>query len=215
MPAAEKIKILITGFGPFPGQHSNPSEKLLGWIEQQHIRPGLKVQLTTELVPTSWSAVEQFASGRLAEIDPDIALHFGVHSRAAGICVETVARNCTCTHADASGEAAPRHCIQENAPQTLNSTIDTQILVTKLRRRGLPARSSANAGRYLCNALLFASLYQSRKRASPRQTGFIHIPPLNANGVSKDALLHAVKIAIDRCVSRHIHKALVREETGG
>ena len=210
MPALERIKVLVTGFGRFPGQHSNPSETLLRWIEERHIRPSPNVRLKTELVPTRWSAVNQFATGCLAEFDPDIALHFGVHSRAIGLSVEKLARNCTCTHSDASGEAAPPHCVKGNAPQTLKSTIETQKLVAQLRARGLPAQISTNAGRYLCNALLFASLYQSRNRVSPRQTGFIHIPPLNANGMDRSALSKAVQIALSHCVGRHIHKKLVR-----
>ena len=215
MPSHKSIKVLITGFGPFPGQHSNPSEKLLRWLEVQNIQLGQRVQLRTELIPTRWTAVEKFASGCLAEFDPDIALHFGVHSRNSGLCVEKLARNCTCTHADASGEPAPRQCVKVNAPQTLKSTIEPQKLVTKLQTRGLPAQSSTNAGRYLCNALLFASLYQGRKRALQRQTGFIHIPRLNAHGITKDALLKAVKITLKHCVSQHIHKTRMREETGG
>jgi pyroglutamyl-peptidase len=105
--------------------------------------------------------------------------------------------------------------VKANAPRTLKSTIETKKLVTELRARGIPAQCSANAGRYLCNALLFASLYQSKKRAFPRQTVFIHIPPLNAGGVGKNTLLKAVKIAVNRCVSQHIHKSLMQEETGG
>lgn len=206
MPAAKKIKVLITGFGPFPGMHSNPSEKLLGWIEKRLIQPGPKVQLNTELIATSWSAVQNFASCRLAEFDPDIALHFGVHSHAPGICIEKQARNCSCTRADALGESARQNCIMGEAPQTLKSTIETQKLVTILRARGLPAQSSTNAGRYLCNALLYASLYQNSKRASQRQTGFIHIPPLNKHGMNRNALLKAVKVTINHCVSQHIHK---------
>lgn len=215
MPAPEKIKILVTGFGPFPGVHSNPSEKLLGWIEEQHVWPMSKVRLKTALIPTNWSAVEQFSSHTLAELDPDIVLHFGVHARANSLRVEKLARNCTCTQADALGKVAPHHCVIERAPQTLKSKIEPERLVTALRARGLPAKSSTNAGRYLCNALLFASLYQAEKRASPRQTGFIHIPPLNARGLDKNALLKCAKIAIGHCVSKHIHETLMHAGADG
>ena len=215
MPALKKIKVLITGFGPFPGMHLNPSEKLLRWIEKRHIPRSHDIQLKTIVIPTTWSAVEQFSSQTLAKLDPDIALHFGVHSRAAGLCIETLARNCTCTQADAMGRVSPRHCVKDHAPQTLKSTIGTAKLITELRARGLPVHNSTNAGRYLCNALLFASLYQSRKRTSPRQTGFIHVPPLNVRGMNKNALLKAAVITISHCVSCHTRKTLMREVTGG
>ena len=215
MPTPGKIKVLVTGFGPFPGMHSNPSGDLLDPIEQRHIRLCPKIQLKTALIPTSWAAVEQFSSGTLAEFDPDIALHFGVHSRAASLRVEKLARNCTSTQADAAGETAPRHCVIDGAPQTLKSTLDTERLVTELRARNLPAQSSMNAGRYICNALLFASLHHAEKRPSQRQTGFIHIPPLNARGLDSMTLLKGAEVIISHCVGAHIHRTLTKAGGGG
>jgi len=215
MPTQEKIKLLVTGFGPFPGMHSNPSADLLDPIEQRHIRLCPKVQLKTALIPTSWAAVEQFSSGTLAEFDPDIALHFGVHSQTESLRVEKLARNCTNTHADAVGESAPRHCVIDGAPQSLKSTLDTQRLVTELRARNMPAQSSMTAGRYICNALLFASLHHAEKRPLQRQTGFIHIPPLNGRGMDSMTLLKSAEIIISHCVGVHIHQALTKTGVGG
>jgi pyroglutamyl-peptidase len=48
--------------------------------------------------------------------------------------------------------------------------------VTRLRRRGLPARISRDAGGYLCNALLYHSLEIARRSSLPSRTGFIHLP---------------------------------------
>jgi pyroglutamyl-peptidase len=210
MPVLKKIKVLVTGFGPFPGMRSNPSGDLLRWIEERHIRLSRNIQLETATIPTRWNEVEHFTSGMLSEFDPDIALHFGVHSRATILRVEKLARNCSSTQADAAGEIATHHCVIDGAPQTLKSTLDTDKLVTELRARGLPAQSSTNAGRYICNALLFASLHQAEKRPLKRETGFIHIPQINAHGMDRNLVLKGAEVIISHCVRTHIHQTLMR-----
>jgi hypothetical protein len=47
-------------------------------------------------------------------------------------------------------------------------------LVGRLRRRGIPARTSRDAGRYVCNALLYSGLEQARQQAC--RLGFVHLP---------------------------------------
>ncbi len=215
MPPIEKIKVLVTGFGPFPGVRSNPSGDMLGLIERRLVRFGNRATLQTAVIPTNWNDVETFTSGTLAAFDPDIAIHFGVHSCATGLRVEKLAQNCTCSQADASGKGSPRHCVVERAPRALKSTLETQKLVSKLTARGLPAHSSTNAGRYLCNALLFASLYQAGGRSAPRQTGFIHIPPSRDRAMQKSAVLNGAELIIGHCIARQIHQSLTTKASGG
>ncbi len=215
MPPRENIKVLVTGFGAFPGVRSNPSGELLDRLKNRPIRLNSRVKLRTALIPTRWDEVEKFTDGTLAEFDPDIALHFGVHSRIKGLRIEKLAHNCTCTQADASGKTAPRHRVVDPAPRALKSTLETQRLLTQLHARGVPAQSSTNAGRYLCNALLFASLYQAGGRASLRQTGFIHIPPFTARAMEKNATLHGVEIILGYCVARYIHQTLLITASDG
>jgi pyroglutamyl-peptidase len=213
MPSPAKIKVLVTGFGPFPGMYSNPSSSLMSWIEQRSNQLTPEVQLETVIIPTCWSEVDRFTSRTLADIDPDIALHFGVHSCSKIIRIEQLARNCTSTQADAMGKTATRTCVVGGAPQILKSTLSTKKLVTKLVKRKLPAQCSSNAGRYLCNALLFASLNQEKLRSTPRQTGFIHIPPLNAQGIKQVTLFKTAELIIAHCISRHTYQTLLRAGT--
>lgn len=215
MPQIKKIRVLVTGFGPFPGVRSNPSETLLELIGRRKIRQSGRIELQSALIPTFWREIEKFTSGTLAEFDPDIAVHFGVHSRATGLRIEQLARNCTCPHADASGARTPRHRVVDAAPRSLKSTLDTHRLVSKLNALGLPAQCSGDAGRYLCNALLFASLHQAAARPAPRQTGFIHIPKTQPSLLQNGALLKGAALIIEHCVARHIHRTLSEKASGG
>ena len=105
MPDPTPIRILVTGFGAFPGVMSNPSEALLGWIGQRLGRLPGDATLETALIPATWEAVERLTSQLLANFDPDIALHFGLHRRAAGFRVETLARNCATVRSSATVSA--------------------------------------------------------------------------------------------------------------
>ena len=99
----ETIRVLVTGFGPFPGVRTNPSGEFLDLFKTCFSPVAPNVDLRTELLPTSWTMAEQFVSGALTEFDPHIALHFGVHRRAEGFRIEMRARNHACGQADVDG----------------------------------------------------------------------------------------------------------------
>ncbi len=209
------IKILLTGFGPFPGVHSNPSGEFLKQFEERFSRDTRDITLRTDVIPTSWTAAERFVSGPLVEFDPDIALHFGVHRGAAGFRIETRADNCASSHADADGKMFKNSQLVKGGPAALRAGIPAEKLVHALRGRCLPAVTSANAGRYLCNMLLYLSLNQARIDSRIRQTGFIHIPPLarvsggRSHGkrlvFDMPTLLDGAETITERCISRHAH----------
>ena len=50
------------------------------------------------------------------------------------------------------------------------------LLLARMRAAGLPAHLSSDAGRYLCNAVLFHALTLHAGSRMPGQAGFIHIP---------------------------------------
>jgi pyroglutamyl-peptidase len=200
------VKVLVTGFGPFPGVPVNPSGLLMEWLKDSHARTCRHLELKVAIVPTSWDAVDRFVSGPLAEFDPDIALHFGVSSRARGFQLEQTARNSASRSADCEGKIFGRPCIIRGAPERRRSTFDARQLARKLQARGLSASVSRDAGRYLCNMLLYHSLQQAHGRSHTRQTGFVHIPPLapcNRLGSpprNNRALLAGFDIILNHCI---------------
>lgn len=174
-----RTRILITGFGPFPGQPRNASSLLVEAIAAKAPRllPGFDVHAAT--LPTEWLAAPQRLDKLTLELQPAVSVHFGVSHRARGFVVETRARNVRDDVFDACGAVPDAPCIAESGPQELAATLPTGLIVERLRRRGIPVQMSRDAGGYLCNALLYHSLHASRPpgRAglSPRR-GFIHIP---------------------------------------
>ena len=69
---------------------------------------------------------------------------------------------------------SPPPCAQDG-PEHLAVSLPVQHIVARLRRRGIPAFASRDAGAYLCNAALYHSLVCGRG-APGRRVGFVHIP---------------------------------------
>ena len=77
-----RITVLITGFGPFPGVPVNATMRLLPELARAAPKRFPDVQFAVEVLPTEWAAAPRRLQQLLAEVEPDIALHFGVSSRA-------------------------------------------------------------------------------------------------------------------------------------
>lgn len=168
--------ILLTGFGPFPTVAANASSVLVPRLADtaQRAFPGLAI--TSHVVPTEWRAGLARIERLYWEHQPAIALHFGVSSRATGFEIETRARNACCKSQDAAGFTPDLECLTPTGPEFLASPLPASHIVDRLRRRGLPASISRDAGKYLCNALLYRALEIGRARGVPTRAGFIHLP---------------------------------------
>jgi pyroglutamyl-peptidase len=183
MPRDRSV-ILLTGFGPFPGAPRNASSAL---IENLALLAGSRLPgyvVHAETLPTEWQAGPARLAELLEELDPVIALHFGVSHRARGFVVETRARNTRQDIFDACGASPEALVVAEGGPDEMAATLPAGLIVERLRRRSIPVQLSRDAGGYLCNAVLYHSLAEARSRGSrgvgPRR-GFIHIP----DGLSK------------------------------
>jgi pyroglutamyl-peptidase len=175
--AQSRTTVLITGFGPFPGVPVNATMRLLPELALAAPRLFPDVRFAVEVLPTEWAAGPRRLGQVLAEVAPDLALHFGVSSRARGFEIEQRAHN-TCSAApDASGVLPVGAALRDGAAEHLAASLPVRHIVTRLRRLGIPAFVSRDAGAYLCNAALYHSLVCARdKTAAGRRVGFVHIP---------------------------------------
>lgn len=169
--------ILLTGFGPFPGVKANATAALVPELAEAASRALGGWRIVAEVLPTEWQAGPVQLGHLLERHRPAVALHFGVSSRATGFEIEARARNAASVSVtDAAGVRLEQSCISSGGADFLPASLPAQHVVERLRRRGLPAVLSRDAGTYLCNAILYSSL--ERALASPRQicSGFIHVP---------------------------------------
>jgi pyroglutamyl-peptidase len=174
--AAQRPVILLTGFGPFPSVPENASSLLVPEVAAKAGRLFRGFAVQAELIPTEWRAAEIRLSLLMTELKPVVALHFGVSSKAMGFVVEARGRNFASALSDAAGELPSDRCIAPGGPDYLPANLPAGLIVARLRRRGLPAFISRDAGAYLCNAVLYRSLDIVRRCGPMTRNGFIHIP---------------------------------------
>ena len=173
---ASRPTVLLTGFGPFPGVGANATTLLVPRLAEAAARTFPGMRIAYDVLPTEWSAGPARALRLYGEHRPALALHFGVSSRARGFEIETRARNRCQASPDAAGLLPPLDLLSPEGPETLPAQVPAAYIVARLRRRGLPASLSRDAGGYLCNALLYRALELGRDLPDPPRAGFIHLP---------------------------------------
>ena len=141
------FRLLVTGFGPFPGMPRNHSEELARRIaENPRLRRVLGAPPELLILRTAYCAIADQLEPRLAE-KPDAVLMIGVARRARHIRVELRARNrASALYPDASGRTH-RLTLEPLGPPERRSAAAARVLVA-LRSRGTEVRASRDAGRY-------------------------------------------------------------------
>jgi pyroglutamyl-peptidase len=187
-------KVLLTGFGPFPGVRKNVTGFLIKWLAVRARTAMPHVRFVAAVLPTEWAR----APGDLTELynrhDPALTLHFGVASNMRGFRIETEARNFCRMSPDATGALPPLALISDSGADTVPVTIDAHAIAQHLAGRGYFATLSDDAGGYLCNAVLYHSLAEAARRGKRCKVGFIHIP---ADAVRADVFDYAIPGALE------------------
>ncbi len=194
---SEPLRILVTGFGAFPGTRHNPTAALVRALEKDRPRLArLGIALELEILPVVCTEIGPRLEALARTCRSEGILHLGVASRRKRLSIETRAMNrASLLHPDASGARAETLQILPGAPQFLRSTFPAVEIDAALRRAGIASRLSRNAGRYICNQALYLSLADGRAR----QVGFVHVPRLagrRARGPTLDDLVRAAVVAI-------------------
>jgi pyroglutamyl-peptidase len=174
------MRILIAGFGPFPGAPFNPSALLTAALTRRR-RPALSdIEIESHVFATAYAAVDRDLPKLLAR-KPDAVLIFGLAASRPHMCIETRARNAVAPlSTDASGRRPHRATIDAGAPRSLSGNAPSAPLLNALRRSGLPARLSRDAGCYLCNYAYWRVLQHVEENRPLVQ--FVHIPQVRTAG---------------------------------
>jgi len=178
----KKLRILITGFGPFPGAPFNPTMGLVKRLTQLR-RPAFDdVEFASHIFHVTYATVDRELPELIARFRPDALLSFGLADRTAFMRIESRARNAvTTTFPDADRNRARKGSIVDGADATLFGP-HTAKLLRAARGTGIDARPSRDAGSYLCNYLSWRSIEAVKKKDGPSLAAFVHIPLL-ARGV--------------------------------
>jgi pyroglutamyl-peptidase len=168
------MRVLLIGFGPFPGAPLNPSALLVKSLARRRRPAFAEIVRTTHVFATTYAAVDRDLPKLLAA-GPDIVLMFGVAGRRRHLCIETRARNAiSLLFPDASGYRPRQGIIAPGEPAALRGAAPFARLLGAVRASTVPALLSRDAGRYLCNYAYWRALERSRDGRPLVQ--FVHIP---------------------------------------
>ena len=178
----ERLRILITGFGPFPGAPYNPTQPLVARLTRLR-RPALDdVELSSHIFPVTYTAVDRELPLALAKHKPHALLMFGLAGRTGYLRIETRARNAvTMLWPDAAQTRSRKGSITGGADAQRFGP-HTAKLLRAATATGIDARASRDAGSYLCNYLSWRAIEAIDAGNGPRLAAFIHIPPLARGG---------------------------------
>ncbi|MCP8937833.1 peptidase C15 [Alsobacter sp. SYSU M60028] len=169
--------VLVTGFGPYPKVRVNPTATLARAVAGSPRLRRLGLSARAHVFETSYAAAGAQAPGVIAAAAPVACLHLGLAPRERMLRVETRGENRTrALSPDVRGNRPALRALRPGSPAALRSAAPLGAILAALRRAGLKARLSNDAGAYLCNAMYFWSLDEARASGARRPVVFVHLP---------------------------------------
>ena len=168
------MRVLITGFGPFPRAPFNPSAIVAKALARRR-RPALAgLVRSAHVFATRYADIDRDFPRLLAQ-RPDIVLMFGLAGRTHELRIETRARNAASALLPDAGRHRPQHrTIEKGAPPARTGSAPFSRLAAAFRGRKVSARISRDAGTYLCNYAYWRALEAARH--GRLLVIFVHIP---------------------------------------
>lgn len=168
-------KILVTGFGPFPGAPGNPSGMLAKKIVRSRRMRGF-ARLAGAIIPTVYEEILVTFPQLIETEKPDAILMFGLAGGAPCLRIETRALNfASGLYPDAARMKAAQTLVP-GAAGILRVHAPVHRLLWAARGTGAKTRLSSDAGRYVCNAALFTALATAARAPKRPLAVFVHIP---------------------------------------
>jgi pyroglutamyl-peptidase len=179
---SDKLRILLTGFGPFPGAPFNPTQPLVKRLTQLR-RPALgDVELVSHIFHVTYATVDRELPEFIARYRPSALLMFGLADRTAHVRIETRARNAVTTlFPDADRNRARKGSIAGGAGAMMFGPHTAKLLRVAVAT-GIDARASRDAGSYLCNYLSWRAIEAVGSDNGVRLAAFVHVPLLRRDG---------------------------------
>lgn len=199
------MKILITAFDPFGGDKVNPALEAVKKINTDLF----DAEIVKLEIPTVFGkSIEKVAAAIEAE-KPDVVLCIGQAGGRFEITPERVAINVDDARiVDNEGNQPVDAPIYTDGDAAYFSMLPIKAIVQNIRAAGLPASVSNTAGTFVCNHIMYGVLYQIHKHFPGVRGGFIHVPFIpeqvvtraNAPAMSSLDITHALEVAVQTII---------------
>ena len=176
------MKILVTGFDPFGGETVNPAlESVKSLPSEIH---GAEVHWVA--IPTVFYQSAEALEAEINRYHPDAVLCIGQAGGRASLTPERVAINQDDARIpDNQGNQPIDTPIRLDGQAAYFSTLPIKAMVQAIKEEGLPATVSNTAGTFVCNHLMYQSLYLADKKFPHMRAGFMHIPYMTEQVINK------------------------------
>ncbi|MGF6309453.1 pyroglutamyl-peptidase [Bradyrhizobium sp. i1.8.4] len=179
-----RLRILVTGFGSFPGAPFNPTMPLVKRLAGLR-RPAFdNVALTSYIFHVTYAAIDRELPELIAQHRPQALLMFGLAGRSSHLRIESRARNAVTTRFPDAGRQHPRKGSIEGGADARTFGPHSEKLLRAALTTGIDARLSRDAGSYLCNYLSWRAIEAVNSDHGLRLAQFVHVPPLAHDGTA-------------------------------
>ena len=176
------MKILITGFDPFGGEPVNPALEAVKLMKDEIV--GAKI-IKLEIPTVFRKSVEKIHEMMKAE-QPDVVLSIGQAGGRFGVTPERVAINVDDARIkDNEGNQPVDTPIFTDGEAAYFSNLPVKAMVEAIKNKGLPSTLSNSAGTFVCNHVMYGVLYYIHKEFPNVRGGFIHVPFITDQVVTK------------------------------
>lgn len=199
------MRVLVTGFDPFGGENINPAYEAVRGLED-HI---LGVEIIKKEIPTVFHKSIEILEKLIIDENPDIIICIGQAGGRFDISLERVAINIDDARIkDNEGNQPIDAIIYEDGENAYFSKLPIKRMARKIREAGIPASISNTAGTFVCNHIMYGLLYLINNKYPSIRGGFIHVPYLpeqvlskgNLPSMSLDNIREGLKLAIEAAI---------------
>jgi len=192
------MRLLLTGFEPFEGVPVNPTEEIARYFLENPKYS--EAEIDAVVLPVIQSAWDNIRGDHLRN-DYRAMLHFGAHPSSEEINIERVGLNLDDFRIpDNQGAQIVDQPIHADGEIAYYATLPVKAMAAALEKEGIPAKQSFSAGTYLCNHVMYESLYHVYTNNLKTLSGFIHMPLQKVLGTEDQ--IRAVKIMLDVIISK-------------
>ena len=167
------MKVLITGFDKFGGESINPSNLCVNSLPD--IIDNIEIKKIT--LPTVFKDSSHVLEENIDSFSPNIIICVGQAGGRSKITPERIAINIDDARIpDNIGNSPIDKTIRKDGENAYFSTLPIKAIVDELNKNNIPSAISNTAGTFVCNHIMYESLYLASKKYLNIKAGFIHIP---------------------------------------
>lgn len=167
--------ILVTGFEPFGGAKTNPTQTIVERFQALRLP-----QVVAHVLPTAFGRAETEVSKLIRQLNPTSTLMLGLNAAADTLRFEQVALNLDhANKSDNDGDVRSFSKIREDGPVGYWSGLPFEVLQASVSAFEETLNLSHDAGGFVCNHVFYVVSDLIAREFRQGRAGFIHVPPLD------------------------------------